>query len=84
MPYTQVYTEMAEEAAQAFKDAMHSRLNPSKEDIQTLSETGKNLRAIHGNSYARSWMEGGLDPLKYTITDALNVEERDVEQAGNI
>ena len=76
MPYTQVYAELAEEAARIFKQAMHSRLDPSKQDIRTISETAKNLRAIHGNTYARSWIEGGLDPLKYTITDALNVEEK--------
>ena len=38
MPYTQVYAELAEEAARIFKQAMHSRLDPSKQDIRTISE----------------------------------------------
>ena len=73
IPYTQVYDALAEEAATAFKEAMRSRLNPPPKDLHILSETAKNLRAIHGEKYARAWLEGGLDPMRFKVTDRLEI-----------
>jgi len=73
IPYVEIYNALAEEAATAFKAAMRSRLDPPPKDLSVLSETAKNLRAIHGEIYARAWLEGSLDPMRFRVTETLEI-----------
>jgi len=52
---------------------MRSRLDPPPEDLRILLDTAKKLRDSRGISYARGWLESGLDPMRFRVTDELDV-----------
>ena len=74
MPYTEIYDKMAESTAYALKSALRSRLMPSDEDVQFLTEKAKSIEGKHGSEYARDWIVSYLDPQKYHIDTDFSVK----------
>jgi hypothetical protein len=71
--YAQMHAELAEQAMDCVRDTIRSRLDPTPSCISELTAAGKELQATKGTEFARKWIQGTLDPARYTVSDELVV-----------